>query len=823
MRLPGWRLALLVVCLLAPATLSAEDRVGPFKHAERSVRSRDFDQQHLRLDLDINWADHSFTGVARHTLTPFKPLDSLTFDAAEMEVRHAWLLAGDEKGQKKELNFEQRKEQLVVRLDRSHPAGESLTVAIEYLVKDPEHGVHFVFPDQDEPDGQTMLWTQSEPEYARYWFPCFDSPTDRLTSEIFVKAPVEYLVLSNGRLLDTPAPVDGVKTWHWSQAKSHVPYLMSIVVGDFEKYEQRWRDTPITSYTPRGRLADAERSFADTPAMMEFFSRKIGVAYPWPKYAQICVDEYKWGGMEHTSATTLNLSTLHDAQAALDVSSENLVAHELAHQWYGDLLTCKDWGELWLNESFATFFATLWKEQDEGPEEAAWERFREEQSYLAEDKTYRRSIVNYRYDTPIKMFDRHSYPKGARVLQMLRFELGEDLFWKSIQHYTAANQHRTVETADLRRAIEDASGQGLNWFFDQWIYHGGHPEFHVDWRWDADAGQVRVHIEQKQKVDDVTPLFRTHLEIEVAVAGKEQLHRVLIEKADQTFDFPAAERPTRVCLDPSNWVLKELTADKSKQEWLDQLQHDSHLVCRAQAAEGLAEFVKDTDVVAALAQAAQQDPFWGVREEATKALANARGDAARKALLQVLKEDQKSTVRQQAIASLEKYAHDDTRAALRAAIADDASYKTVSSALEMLAKVDRAHCADDLLQALERPSHREQILKAACKGLAEIKHAAAVDRLADMLEHPLTFDRRLAIAQAIVKFKQKHDGATQRLRPLLASQRQDLRLAAVQALAETGDEKTVGPLTDLRAAEKADAVVKEIDKAIKKLNEAAKK
>lgn len=167
--------------------------------------------------------------------------------------------------------------------------------------------------------------------------------------------------------------------------------------------------------------------------MMDFFSRKIGYRYPWPKYAQICVDEYNWGGMEHTSATTLNLGTLHDERAHLDVSSDNLVAHELAHQWWGDLLTCKDWGELWLNESFATYFATLWTEHDLGWDEAVWARQNEANDYLREDARYRRSIVNYRYNTPEQMFDGHSYPKGGRVLHMLRGELGEEAFWRGIE------------------------------------------------------------------------------------------------------------------------------------------------------------------------------------------------------------------------------------------------------------------------------------------------------------------------------------------------------------------------------------------------------
>jgi aminopeptidase N len=327
-----------------------------------------------------------------------------------------------------------------------------------------------------------MVWTQNEPEYAQYWFPCIDSPTDRLISETLVTVPDGFVVLSNGALQGKQKNADGTLTWHWAQKRSHVAYLISVVAGDFEALEQKWGDIPIVSYVPRGRLADAPRSFEKTPEMMRLFSEKIGYRYPWEKYAQICVDEYMWGGMEHTSATTLNLGTLHDERAHLDVSSDNLVSHELAHQWWGDLLTCKDWGELWLNESFATYFATLWTEHDLGNDEAAWERHEEAESYLDEDKRYRRPIVSYRYDNPNAMFDNHSYPKGGRVLHMLRFELGDERFWRSLNRYCTVNQYRTVETADLRTAVEESTGQGMTWFFDQWLYHGGHPEFEVAWR-----------------------------------------------------------------------------------------------------------------------------------------------------------------------------------------------------------------------------------------------------------------------------------------------------------------------------------------------------
>ncbi|MFO0870266.1 MAG: M1 family metallopeptidase, partial [Pirellulales bacterium] len=567
------RLASIVfLVILATAVSSpAQDRRGPFTAAPRSVRSRDLDQQHIRLEMRVDLDKQQFQARAVHRLTAFKALSSVTLDAVELKVQQVRLASSASPTPAPELKFEQSSRAVTITLDRTYQAGETIELALDYQVDRPQFGAHFVSPDSIEPDQPRMMWTQSEPEYARHWFPCLDTTADRITSETVVTAAAPLFVLSNGALRKRTDNPDGTRTWHWVQEKSHVPYLLSVVVGDFEAFEQSWDGIPITSYVPRGQLALAPPTFERTPAMMAFFSQKIGYRYPWPKYAQICVDEYSWGGMEHTSATTLNLQTLHDEQAHLDISSDNLVAHELAHQWWGDVVTCKDWGELWLNESFATYFATLWTEQDLGWDEAAWQRRAEARSYLAEDKSVRRPIVSYRYQDPNVMFDAHSYPKGGRVLHQLRYELGDEMFWRALQRYIQINQHRVVETSDLRTAIEEATGQGLQWFFDQWIYRGGHPEFDVSWQWDEATRMVRIVVRQTQKVDEMTPLFRASVELELATGANSTLRRVQVSQAEETFHFPAEQRPTRVCFDPRDWLLKTVKAAKPKDELLDQL------------------------------------------------------------------------------------------------------------------------------------------------------------------------------------------------------------------------------------------------------------
>lgn len=808
------------ICLLALGlitTATAQDRRGTFTRDPRSVRSREIDQEHVRLELRFDLDKQEIEGRAVHTLKPFQPVKSVTLDAAGMHITKVTLLASAPQTGEQSLKFEHKNQSLTIALDHEYPAGEMPKLAIAYRITKPQHGAHFVVPDPNEPDQPRMVWTQSEPEYARFWYPCIDSPSDRLTSETLITAPEKYLTLSNGTLKSKTPHKDGTQTWHWVQEKSHVPYLLSVVVGDFEALEQSWDGIPVLSYVPRGRLEEAERSFGKTPDMLKFFTRKIGYRYPWPKYAQICVDEYMWGGMEHTSATTLNLGTLHDERAHLDVSSDNLVAHELAHQWWGDLLTCKDWGELWLNESFATYFATLWTEQDEGADEALWARHREAQDYLEEDKRVRRSIVNYRYRAPEDMFDRHSYPKGGRVLHMLRFELGEDLFWKAINRYITVNQFRTVETADLRIAIEEATGQGYNWFFDQWLHHGGHPDFEVSWRWDDETNTARVQVKQTQKVDDTTPIFRTSVDLEFASAQGMTTRRIQITKADETFHFQLAERPTRVCFDPQDWVLKTLKFEKSKEELLDQLRQDQHLICRVQAAQALAALTTDEDVESALIQAAKADSFWAVRQAAIKALAKRSGADVRKALAQIAMTDGKSFVRREAINALGNFAHDETRTTLRNVIRSDRSYYAIAEALKALLKVDRDNAEDVFLNAFNWVSHHQEIERAAGNGLVELKSTKGAAKMQELLAEKQTPERRATFIAILARLKPDDPDALQQLRDQLGNERAHVRKAVMDAFVELGNPEAISWLQEQRGKEETGGMLRAVDTAIEKL------
>jgi aminopeptidase N len=811
-------------CLWLPAFIwlqilstSNAQRANVYDHAPRSVRSRDVDQQHLKLDLTINLDDEEFHGRAQWTMSPFKPVRTVELDAAEMKIDKVALGDGAKPETMREVKFQKRTNTLEITLDREYAAGEILTLAIDYKVSHPQKGGHFVAPDDSEPNRRRSFWTQGEPDDARYWLPCIDSPTDRFTSEVNITAPKQYQAISNGILRHTDDNADGTRTFHWEQEQTLVSYLMSVVVGEFDAYEQQWDGIPVLSYVPKGRGADAERSFKKTPAMVEYFSKQIGVRYAWPKYSQTCMEDFS-GGMENTSATTLTVETLHDERAHLDINSDSLVSHELAHQWFGDLLTCKDWGETWLNESFATYFATLWTEHDLGWDEAVWARHLEEETYKATDRRYRRPIVSYTYNDPNGMFDAHSYPKGGRVLHMLRFVLGDDLFWKAIHNYVERHRFGTVEAADLRIAIEESTGQGLNWFFDEWLAHGGFPEFNVSWRWDDAAKTVRLTVKQTQKVDAVTPVFEMPVEIELATHNTTTTRRVNLSHAEETFDFALDERPTRVCFDPNDWILKKLTFEKPKEELFDQLTRDQHIICRVQAIEGLAAFPRDDDVSAALIKALRSDNFWAVRQIAAQTLGKLTGNSVRDALIESAAHEAKAQARREAIKSLASFSHDSSREAVRSVIKNDQSYYAIAEALRTLVKIDRSGCRAELLAALRTPSHQDVILKAACDGLVELKDRAAEEEISTLLDQPGGPMHQAILLGALARLKSDDANVFDRLSKQLDNHRASVRRATIDALVSLGDPRAIAILQARRAKEQDPArLLRAIDDGIEEL------
>ncbi|MFO0054788.1 MAG: M1 family aminopeptidase [Dolichospermum sp.] len=714
--------------------------------------------EHIFLDLSLDIPNQRCYGTCSIRLLPIRNgIDRLTLDAVNLQIKSVQV---DEVEQ----NFEYDGEKLCIYLSQPTKIGSRLIIAINYCAEKPQRGIYFIQPDKHYPDKPTQVWTQGEDEDSRYWFPCFDYPGQLSTSEIRVCVPKPLVAISNGELIDT-VEEGKYNSYHWSQQQIHPTYLMTLAVGDFAEIRDEWHHKPVTYYVEKGRVADARRSMGKTPQMIEFLSEKYGYPYPFPKYAQVCVDDFIFGGMENTSTTLLTDRCLLDERAILDNrNTETLVVHELAHQWFGDLVVIKHWSHAWIKEGMASYSEVMWTEQEYGPQEAAYYRLSEARSYFNEDSSrYRRPMVTHVYREAIELYDRHIYEKGSCVYHMIRAELGDELFWPAIQTFVQDNAHRTVETIDLLRAIEKATGRNLAFLFDQYVFRGGHPDFKLAYSWDSDANLAKVTVTQTQAKAESKDLFNLKIPIGFGYKENPQLttFTVRVHDKEQSFYFPLTEKPDFISFDVGNNYLKTVTLEYPISELKAQLEFDPHPISRIYAAEALAK-KGGLEATQALSSALKNDPFWGVRVEAAKQLAEIQLDQAFDGLVLGLN-DPSPFVRRAVISALSQIKTHNSYKAVKGFVQNgDDSYYVEAAACRTVGAIAAAHLEDKphedkvikLLKSVleERAGWNEVVRSGAIAGLAEFKASeAALNLILEYTKIGVPQPLRLSAIRAVGK------------------------------------------------------------------------
>ena len=682
-------------------------------------RDRVCSLRHTKLEIDLDVDNRRISGVASHTLSPINDgLESLELDAVELEVIEVRLEGGVA------LGFTASGGKLNIDLGRAFKAGEELTIAITYSAQ-PRRGLYFNIPDEAYPGRPRQVWTQGQDEDSRFWFPCFDYPTQRFTSEIIATTPGTWTAISNGRLVSTEERGDR-KSFHWLQDKPHSTYLMSLVAGEYTEIRDDVDGVDISYYSPPGREGDTRRAFGNTPKMVQFFVEKIGVPYPWDKYSQVTVADFIFGGMENTSATTMTDALLHNERAHLDYSADSIVAHELAHQWWGDLVTCRDWSHGWLNEGFATYFDLLFKEHDLGQDEFRYAVYQDATTYLQEDSGhYRRPIVNNVYRQPVDIFDRHLYEKGAMVLHMLRACLGDDLFWKALNHYCTKHRGGNVTSDDLQKAVEEATGRSMERFFRQWVYKGGHPAFKVTHQWDEETKTARIGVSQTQGADETTSIFAAPIILAYETSQGRREVKLEIAEANQTFYIAMDEKPLMVSFDPGYRCLKTLDFELPREMLTYQLSHDEDVIGRIAAAQGLAK-LEDPQSVEALAEAVKNDGFWGVQAEAAKALGVIKSQAALEALVGCTGVAHPKA-RRAVVAALGSFKERAAFEALLPLMERDDSYFVEAEAVRAVCKTRDAGAFDAVTVALGKTSFNDVFTGQGLAGLGDLQDERAID------------------------------------------------------------------------------------------------
>lgn len=714
------------------------------------IRSRKIDVKHVAIDLRFNWDKDQALGATTITLAPFSDTDKISLDAALMMINSVTLAGGGPlrytyDGQKPDDNLE-------ITLDRVYKSGETLSVKVDYATNyinkaDSDtaiggfgRGLRFIKPTADEPNVPRQIWSQGETEFNRYWFPSYDSPNDFRTSELRATVEKPFFVVSNGKLIETKENADNTRTFYWKMDQPYTNYLTSIVVAETTPVVQDFEGTPVYNYGYTSETKEVAATVKNLPANMKFFSEITGIKYPYPKYSQAFVENFG-GGMENISATTMIEEMIHDERELLDGDSEGLQSHELAHQWFGDYVTCRDWGQIWLNESFATYMQAMWTQKLKGHDEFLYTDVRGNQNTTLGtwQQGNRRPIVTKHYANKDAMFDNYAYPGGASVLHMLRKHLGDKLFFKSLNHYLRTNAHQPVSTEDLRIAIEETSGQSMDWFFDQWLYKMGHPIFEITQNYDEGSKKLTLNVKQTQKIDATNSFPQVEFfQSYVDVAIDDRIERVWLKpQAENVFTFDSPARPKIVDFDNEGTLFKEVKFEKSTDELLYQMQNDSDVIGRRWAMGELEKKAADagerTRIVSALITSAEKDPFWRIRRAALSVIANlyspdppdgqerpaAKLDANVEAAVLRLTKDKQSLIRSDAVELLGE-TRDPKHAALYIAALNDRSYTVIDYAAIGLAQTKDARAFDALVKLTTTPSWKGRIQIAGYTGLAEL-------------------------------------------------------------------------------------------------------
>ena len=756
---------------------------------EPYARSRDYDLQHSKISLRFDIDQKKVLGEVTHSLSILRDGSSkITFDSVGLNIQGVTL-------NKAPAKFEISADKLIIALPGAAKTGDKFDVAIRYEGK-PAKGIYFILPDKDYPDRPKQIWTQGESEDTRYYLPTYNYPNDRLTTETILTVPASWITVSNGKLISVSDAGKGLKTWYWKESVPSSTYLITVVAGEFDEVKDTWRGIPVTYYAPKGRGDRLPINYGRTPAMMELFSKKLGVDYAWEKYAQVMVDEFVAGGMENSSATTNASSSLVHPKLAPEylTGEDDLISHELGHQWFGDLVTCKDWGDIWLNEGFATFLEAVWTEAHFGKDQADYERWNNAREWFESSNLWKRPIVRHDFDDSSE-FDGNTYNKAGWVLYMLRHQIGEDVFYRGIKHYLEVNRGKNVVTSDLAKAIEEATHTNVDQFFSQWLYGAGGPKFELSYTYDGEKHQVILVVKQKQKVEGRVGLFRVPAEVEITTASGPKLYDVTVSKDHQAFPLPAESAPLMVLFDKGGHVLKSAEFHKEKKEWLYQLKNAVDLADRTDAVVALGKMKNDEEVIGALGETLRSDKAWGVRAIAADTLGQMGGPSASKLLLAALDSHDGPWVRNRVVSALGNFKDDAAVAAKLNSIAkQDESYRARAAALQALGRLKGPNAFATLEAAVAADSPDGFLRNAALRSLGSLGDDRAVPLLLQWSAAGKPLDSRTAAINSLGRLQKDNKDITRQIAAYLSEPHFPVRMAAIYALGGRGDATAIPAL-----------------------------
>ncbi|HMI61715.1 MAG TPA: M1 family metallopeptidase [Puia sp.] len=682
-------------CLHAQQAPKSGDE--PWKKVYRATATKYNDLVNTRLDVKFDYDKSYMYGKEWVTLKPhFYPTDSLSLDAKGMDIHEVAMV---KEGKNAPLKYDYDGMVLRIHLGKIYKYTDKYTLYIAYTSKPNElkvqgsaaitdaRGLYFINPKGEDKNKPTQIWTQGETEANSAWFPTIDKPNQKTTEEITMTVPAKYVTLSNGRLVDQKLNGDGTRTDHWKMDLPHAPYLFFMGVGDYTIVKDSYKGKDVNYYVEKEYAPVARRIFGHTPEMIAFYSRITGVDYPWAKYDQIVGRDYVSGAMENTTSTLHGEAAQQDARQLTDGNGwEDVIAHELFHQWFGDYVTTESWSNITLNESFADYSETLWNEYKYGKDAGDAVNYSGIQSYLQQPDGAAKDLVRFHYKDKEDVFDQVSYPKGGRILNMLRNYVGDSAFFKSLNLYLTTNKFKSAEAQNLRLAFEEVTGEDLNWYWNQWYYGSGHPKLSIDYVYDDAAKKVQVIVNQTQETGKI---FRLPVAIDIYNGPSKERHKVWIEDKTDTFTFAYSNRPDLVNVDGDKVLLCEKKDNKTLDNLIFQYKYAGLYVDRREAIDYCSKHQDDPKAVDLL-KAGLKDRSFRLRNF-TLAKLDLKRDAVKTAFEPVIADlaahDPSRVVKAEAIELLGSYGNPAYKSLFIQATSDS-SYSVAGNALEALSGID---------------------------------------------------------------------------------------------------------------------------------------
>ena len=707
--------------------------------------------EHLTLEVNFDWTKERVWGTTKYDLL-FKghDIDKITFDAINLDISR--VLIG-----RKSVDFENTGKKIIIPLKKKFQLGGRMSIKLDHSVTRPVAGIYFTKPDNHHTDRFKTVWTQGQDEDSRYYFPCFDKPNFKQTTEVVINLPPKMFGLSNGRLIKKSISRLS-SSFHYKMELPYSTYLLSIVAGEFAEHKETVKGVDIKWYVQKGLEKEGRNAFRDTGKIIRFFSDYTGFKYPYKHYTQIAVPEFVFGGMENFTVTTQTDLALFDNRASLDGDSNGLVAHEAAHTWFGNIVTAKNWSHAWLHESFATYFDALYTRESNGENEFRYQLLENSETYFSEDYAYRRPIVTNVYKEPIDLFDAHLYPGGAVRLHHLKPIMGEKLFRKGLKLFLDRYSYNLVETTDFIRCLEEVTGCNFDEWLHQWIYRGGYPKLELTFDWSANDKVATVGIKQTQKSDKKKEelLFKIPFILEFYYKNSEERFSVEIKSDKEKFCFRLKSKPLFFRIDPDYACpCKVVVSDVPRPMLYEQLKRDPDPIGRLEAASALTKN-SSTEDVNILGERLKKEKEWGVAIRIAKALGKIGGDEARNFLIKGLKSSNPK-IRKGIISALGNFCHDEKAIlSIRQCAKNDSSYRVEAIALHMLGKVKDRDSFAFLESSISRKSHNAMAQTAIYNALAELEDEKSWDYLIRGAEYGAHRNSRQAAMRALAKLAHRY-------------------------------------------------------------------